>query len=232
MANTTRRVDGSAVHAVIDGGSDIAPNDLAANHHRVDGRAVHPTARAPGSRRRHRGFSLSELTVVLGIAAIAAGMAAPNLHSLLQAQQLRSAAGDLSGAIAFARAQAIARNETVKLVPNDAAGEDWTRGWTVFVDRDGDRAPGPDDELLAVHPALPHGMQADYAFTSPAPPQYIAYNGAGRSCSDTNSAASRLGTLSLFHGDGVRRIKINMLGRARSCNPARERGCEGAPAPP
>lgn len=181
---------------------------------------------------RAQGFSLSELAVVLGIAAIAAGMAAPNLHSLLRAQQLRSAAGDLFGAVALARAQAIARNETVKLAPNDAAGADWTRGWTVFVDRDGDRRPGPDDEVLAVHPALPQGMQADFSFTSQAAPHYIAYNGAGRSCSDTNSAAARLGTMSLFHGDHIRRIKINMLGRARICNPARERGCEGAPAPP
>ncbi len=36
-------VDGFAVHAVIVIGSAFAPDDLAANHHRVDGRAVHPT---------------------------------------------------------------------------------------------------------------------------------------------------------------------------------------------
>jgi len=182
--------------------------------------------------RRQPGFSLSELVIVLAIAAIAAGMAAPNLHSLLRAQQLRSATGDLFGAVALARAQAIARNDIVKLVPNDPGGADWASGWTVFVDRDGDRQPGPDDEVLAVHPPLPAGMHVDFSFTSPAPPHYIAYNGAGRSCSDTNSAAARLGSLSLFHGDHIRRIKINMLGRARSCNPARERGCDGAQAPP
>jgi len=36
-------VDGSAVHAVIVIPSDFAPDDLAANYHRVDGAAVHPT---------------------------------------------------------------------------------------------------------------------------------------------------------------------------------------------
>ena len=203
----------------------------ASRPHGVDKRAGLATG-SPSGKRREQGFSLSELVIVLAIAAIAAGMAAPNLHSLLQAQQLRSATGDLFGAVALTRAQAIARNETVKLVPNDAAGRDWTSGWTVFVDRDGDRQPGPDDEVLAVHPPLPAGMHADFSVTSPAPPHYIAYNGAGRSCSDTNSAAARLGSLSLFHGDHIRRIKINMLGRARSCNPARERGCDGAQAPP
>jgi len=31
-------VDGFAVHAVIVNGSALAPDDLAANHHRVDGK--------------------------------------------------------------------------------------------------------------------------------------------------------------------------------------------------
>ncbi|TXG01535.1 type-4 fimbrial pilin related signal peptide protein [Massilia arenae] len=184
--------------------------------------------------RLHRcaGLSLAELAVVLGMVAVTAAVAAPDLHALVRGQQLRTASGDLHGAIQLTRSQAIARNERVKLTPNDEAGRDWSRGWTVYVDRDDDRRPGEGDEILAVRSPLPNGMQVSYSFTSPAPPQYIAYNGAGRSCSDTNSAASRLGTLSLFHGGQVRRIKINMLGRARLCNPAREDGCDGAAAPP
>lgn len=178
------------------------------------------------------GLSLAELVVVLGMVAVTAAVAAPNLNELLRGQQLRTASGDLHGAIQLTRSQAIARNARVKLTPNDEAGRDWSRGWTVYVDRDNDRQPGEGDEILAVHSPLPQGMQVSYSFTSPAPPQYIAYNGAGRSCSDTNSAASRLGTLSLFHGGRVRRIKINMLGRARLCDPARDDGCDGAAAPP
>lgn len=182
--------------------------------------------------RRCAGLSLAELVVVLGMVAVTAAVAAPNLNDLLRGQQLRTASGDLHGAIQLTRSQAIARNERVKLTPNDEAGRDWSRGWTVYVDRDNDRRAGGDDAILAVHSPLPPGMQVSYSFTSPAPPQYIAYNGAGRSCSDMNSAASRLGTLSLFHGGKVRRIKINMLGRARLCDPARDDGCDGAAAPP
>jgi type IV fimbrial biogenesis protein FimT len=177
------------------------------------------------------GLTLIELLVVLGIAAVTTSVAAPNLHDLVRAQQLRTASGELHGAIQLARAQAIARNERVTMTPNDPFGRDWSRGWTVFVDRNDDRRPNDGDQIVAVRPPLPAGLQVDYSFTSPALPQYIAYNGAGRSCSATNSAVSRLGTLSLFHGGGIRRITINMLGRARLCNPARERGCDGAATP-
>jgi len=196
------------------------------------GNAPDPGRRLVGMAAPHcLGLTLIELLVVLGIAAVTTSVAAPNLHDLVQAQQLRTASGELYGAIQLTRAQAIARNERVTMTPNDPFGRDWSRGWTVFVDRDDDRRPGDGDQILAVRPPLPRGLQVDYSFTSPAPPQYIAYNGAGRSCSATNSAASRPGTLSLFHGGQIRRIKINMLGRARLCNPARERGCDGAATP-
>jgi type IV fimbrial biogenesis protein FimT len=164
-----------------------------------------------------RGFSLPELLIVTAVAAILLGVALPDLRALLRAQQLRTATNDLFGAIGLARAQAIARNGQVLLVPRDAAGVDWTQGWT---------------EIIAVHEALPAGVTAAFAFTSPAAPYYIAYNGAGRSCGAASSAAARWGTLSLFHGGAIRRIKINMLGRARACNPERDTNCDGAAAPP
>lgn len=177
------------------------------------------------------GFSLAELLVVLAIGAIVLAIAGPDLAALVRTQQLKAATGDLFGAINLTRAQALARGRQVKLMPADPAGSDWSQGWTVFQDNDGDGQPGTGDELIAVHGPLAPGVAIDFAFTSPAPPFYIAYNGAGRSCSATNSAAARWGTLSLFHGDGIRRIKINMLGRARTCNPARDDACDGAAAP-
>lgn len=187
----------------------------------------------PRPRRRGRqcGVTLAELLVVLAVAAILLAAALPDLGALLRTQQLRGAAGDLFAAAGLARAQAIARNERIRLSPRDPAGADWTRGWTVFADRDGDGAAGPGDDVIAVHGPLAPGIAVDFGFTGPAPPYYIAYNGAGRSCSESSSAASRPGTLTLFHGGAIRRIKINMLGRARMCDPARDDNCDGVMAP-
>jgi type IV fimbrial biogenesis protein FimT len=179
-----------------------------------------------------RGFSLVEVMLVLATAGVVLAVAAPNLRELIRMQQIKTGAHDLFAAIGMARAQAMARNERVRLEPVDPLGADWTRGWRVFIDRDGDRKPGPADEIIAVHAPLADGIALRFAFTSPAPPYYIAYNGAGRSCSDTSSAQARWGTLSLFHGGHTRRIKINMLGRVRVCDPARDPACDGAAAPP
>jgi type IV fimbrial biogenesis protein FimT len=189
--------------------------------------AVNPCSR-PGS----RGFTLIELMTVLAVAMVVLAVGAPSLAGLVRAQQIRTATNDVFDALALARAQAMARNERVQVVPRGADGTDWASGWTVFVDRDGDGAPGAGDDIVAVHGPLASGVATAFNFTSPAPPYYIAYNGAGRSCNRTNSAASRLGTLSVFDGPLVRRIKINMLGRARICDPARDSTCDGPAAPP
>jgi len=178
------------------------------------------------------GFSMVELLAVLAVAGVLLAAGAPGLRDLVRAQQLKAASGDLFSAIGLARAQALARGAVVTVLPKGAGGADWTAGWTVFLDRDGDRKPGLGDIILAEHGPLAQGVSADFSFTSPAPPFYIAYNGAGRSCRDNNPAAARYGTLSLFHGGGIRRIKINMLGRARSCDPRVDKSCDGAAAPP
>ena len=94
------------------------------------------------NRRPQGGMTLSELIIVTAIAATLLALGLPNLQALVHAQQVRSATNDLFGAINLARAQAIARNERVKMVPRDPEGTQWARGWTVFADRDGDGEPG------------------------------------------------------------------------------------------
>ena len=179
--------------------------------------------------RRKGGFSLVELLVVIAVAAILLGIAAADLRSLIRHQQLKAALSDLFGAIDLTRSQAITRGMRVYLAP---LGDGWSGGWSVFVDKDGDGMPGEPDELIAVHGPVAKGIVIVSGFTSPRTPDYIAYNGGGRSCSHASSMAARWGTLSLTLDGQTRRIKINMLGRARACDPARDgASCPGPETP-
>lgn len=179
--------------------------------------------------RRVRGFSLVELMAVIAVAAVLLGIAVSNLASMIRHQQLKAALSDLVGAIDLTRSQAITRATRVYLVPGD---DGWGSGWTVFVDQDGDGLPGEGDELIAVHGPLAKGIVVTSGFTSPRTPDYIAYNGGGRSCSHASSMAARWGTLSLTSDTQTRRIKINMLGRVRACDPARDgASCSGPETP-
>ncbi len=171
---------------------------------------------------RRRGFTLIELAAVLAIGAVMMSIALPDMRQMIRSQQLKAAVSDLFGAIDLARTQAIARGRRVQLVPAGGASPDWSRGWVVFVDQDGDRRPGASEEVIMSHGPLAAGILVHAAFSSQQGLPYLAYNSMGRSCSDTSSLAARWGTLSLVHGQQTRRIKINMLGRARICDPARD----------
>lgn len=174
------------------------------------------------------GATLLELLVVLAIAAILSGVAAPALGDAVRAYRLRLAAADLFGAVELARGQAMALGRKVVLAPT-ADTLDWADGWTVFIDVDGDRRPGSGDTILMRHPPVARGIGFTMNFGKQQGPPYLAYNSTGRGCSDGNSLAPRFGTMTLADGGRIRRIKINMLGRARLCDPGREPlTCAGA----
>ncbi|WP_319633472.1 GspH/FimT family protein [Janthinobacterium sp. FT14W] len=174
------------------------------------------------------GHTLLELLAVLAIAALLAAAALPSLQQVLARQQVRAAATDLFSAIESTRAQAMARGRRVLLMPAGPGGTDWRTGWLAFIDRNANLVFDDGDELLLRQGPLPAGITAQFAFSSATAPFYIAYNGAGRSCSATNSLAARWGTLSLTLGKQVRHIKINMLGRVRVCDPQQQAAnCSG-----
>lgn len=173
--------------------------------------------------RRHLSYgrTLVETLVVLALLAIVLSQAVPSFHAILQRQQLQVAVNDMLAALRLARSHAMASGGIVLLVPHAADGA-WQHGWTVFVDRDGNRHPDAGEPVLLAHPALEKGMVMRAAFSSTAVPDYIAYNAAGRPCNAGNSLMARWGTLTLRHSENVRNIKINMLGRIRVCDPAQD----------
>lgn len=67
------------------------------------------------SKRVRRGFTLIELMVVVGIAALIMTLAAPSFTSLIEMQKLRGVSAQLVTDMQFARSEAISRNTVVRI---------------------------------------------------------------------------------------------------------------------
>ncbi len=75
------------------------------------------------------GFTLVELLVVVVVLGILASVGTGGFQSLIQGQQVKNASFELFASLNLARSEAIKRNQSVILTPNDATN--WGKGWVV-----------------------------------------------------------------------------------------------------
>jgi type IV fimbrial biogenesis protein FimT len=81
--------------------------------------------------RRHQGFTLLELMVVLSILGIMLAVGIPGFRDFISNQRAKSASYELITSLMMARSEAVKRNATVKVEPVTA--NTWTSGWNVTV---------------------------------------------------------------------------------------------------
>lgn len=109
-----------------------------------------------------RGFSLYELLLTLSLIAVLAGLALPSFGAIAARSRMSAEINALFHAVHLARKESIMRRRTVSICA--AAGgsacsgsRDWTTGWIMFENLDGDGPPQRDsgEPLLQVHQPNP-----------------------------------------------------------------------------
>ena len=112
----------------------------------------------------HRGFSLIEAMVVMAVAAILLAVGVPSYQGMTERTRINSAMHLLSAHMASARNTAISYRIPTVVCPSNLAGGcrtdgDWSHGWLMFFDPDGNRQPDLPQDILRdenapIHPSL------------------------------------------------------------------------------
>lgn len=106
------------------------------------------------------GLTVLELIITLTIAATTLVIGIPSLQAFIQEQHIKSAVGTLHHSLNRARGMAIYQNQVVVACPGDPGGcregGDWSDGWIVFTDLNGDRKLQKDEKPLDHSPGVNH----------------------------------------------------------------------------
>lgn len=172
--------------------------------------------------RMPRGYTLVEALAILGVAAVGLAVGVPSFAGGLERQRVATAMHHLSADMAMARSMALAQRAQVVVCPGDTItgcrhDHDWSSGWLVFRDGDGNRQPDEPDHILRVTDA-PAGRSSALSLASTRP--FLRFQENGR------SAHSNLSVAVCARGTLRGKVVVNRLGRVRG-----ERSGPATPCP-
>ncbi|SBV35430.1 putative type IV pilus assembly protein fimt [uncultured Stenotrophomonas sp.] len=171
---------------------------------------------------RHVGITLVEVIVCVCVLSISAAIALPSMAPLVERQRAISAGNALLTQLAMTRMAAITHRSHAALCPSTNsltcnAGTDWSGGWLLFLDRDGNRRPDNVGDILHADNTPP---SRHLRLTSSTGRHQVRYLPDGRSAGTnlTIAICNRKGEL-------LSSVIVNTAGRARNSRPAHSTTC-------
>ena len=178
-----------------------------------------PGAPMPG--KSSAGFSLVEAMVTVVVASVGLAIGIPSYQSMVKAQRVRAATSLLTSHIASARVTAIAYRAPTVVCPSNGHGAcrddgDWSTGWLMFYDRDGNRQPDEPNDVLRDEQAPRYpGLRL---VSSPGRTE-LRYLASG------HASGSNLSVRFCQDGELVASVIVNNAGRARTARPGSTEPC-------
>ena len=104
-----------------------------------------------------RGFTATELIIVIAIVAVLAAIASPSLVRIMQTNRIATEATQFVGDLQYARSEAIRQGGNVTLCPSTTGssctgGLAWQSGWIMFSDPNANRALDSGEMLIRHQP--------------------------------------------------------------------------------
>ncbi len=119
-----------------------------------------------------RGLTLIELLVTIAIAAVVMGLAIPGFQAFFRSNTMANVSNEIRGSLMLAREEAIRRGRQVVVCTRTsgpgctANGTNWSGGWMVFVDTNGNDAFDAGEPILRVSAAVPAGATLRSTFAN------------------------------------------------------------------
>ena len=113
-----------------------------------------------------QGFTLIELMVTIAVFGILAAIAAPSFTAFTDSSRRASEVNNISGALSYARSEAIKRNNTISVCSRistvgaetcSAVANDWKYGWMIFDDTNADGVLDAGETLLRLFGPISKG---------------------------------------------------------------------------